>query len=324
MWTLLVSYPQALWHIYQTNACVDNIPALPNRAALGTNETFRAAATELWNTDRTGPYSSFVSHGGFLHLCVISNRTESLVETLLAQDSATFFPAGTDPTVIAGYETRRNTSAQQILGTKSAIFEVPFDGEPSFSLILLKQQSRGTIFLSPDDGSTARGDVEPIINFRTFTHPIHIQFCIEILRFWREFHLTPLMQQTFNPVEITAGPDIVTDEDITEWLRRNMFSSEGHLTGTAALGPRELGGCWDLIWRFMGRLGWVLQIILLCRWSRGRILVQRLMRLGRRRVWWYWVGILSFCVAEQLVCAIEVIFVVFCCQFGSSTWEFHQ
>lgn len=51
------------------------------------------------------------------------------------------------------------------------------------------------------------------------------------------------MQQTFNPVEITAGPDIVTDEDITEWLRRNMFSSEGHLTGTAALGPRELGGC---------------------------------------------------------------------------------
>jgi choline dehydrogenase-like flavoprotein len=215
---------------------------LPNRNSLATNATFRAAATELWNINKTGPYSSFSSHGGFLPLSVISNRTEALVHTLLSQDPAAFFPAGTDPTVIAGYEVRRNVSAHQLLGTKSAILEVPFDGESSFALILLKEQSRGTVFIAPNDDGTGRGAMEPVIDLRTFSNPIDIQFCLDMLRFWRDFHASPAMQEIFAPVEVSPGQNVVSDEDLTEFIRETIFASEGHPIGTAALGPVELGG----------------------------------------------------------------------------------
>lgn len=84
--------------------------------------------------------------------------------------------------------------------------------------------------------------MEPVIDYGTFSNPIDIQFSLDMLRFWRDFHAGAAMQEIFAAVEVTPGADMVSDEDLTEWLRENMVSGDAHLVGTAALGPRELGG----------------------------------------------------------------------------------
>jgi choline dehydrogenase-like flavoprotein len=213
--------------------------------AISANASFRASALDLWFANKTGPFSSNFNYGSFLPLPVISNRTESLVASLLAQDATQYLPAGTHPTVVAGFETRRNASAKQLLGRKSAIVEAIFEGSSAFTPILLKPQSRGTILIAPNDDGvsvTGRGTMEPIINFGTLTNPIDVEFMLEILRFWRSFIMGPAMQEIFAPVETSPGGNVTSDEDITQWLRDNMNPSNGHIIGTAALGPVELGG----------------------------------------------------------------------------------
>lgn len=134
------------------------------------------------------------------------------------------------------------TMAQMFASNRSAELEWLVSGGGTSSIILIKITSRGTIHLSPEDDGDSRGDVEPVVDWRTFSNPIDGNITAEFVKLARWFMQTDAMQETFSPVEVSPGTDVETDEQIVEWIKGRISPSNGHLVGTASLGPKELGG----------------------------------------------------------------------------------
>ncbi|CAI4211169.1 unnamed protein product [Parascedosporium putredinis] len=198
----------------------------PNPNDLGTDAEFTQQALEQWREDKSGPHSANVNAGAFLPLSFVSDRSAEILDAWLAQDAAEFLPENTHPTVIAGYEQQRKVQAEMFDAKNSAELEWLFSGRSSFSIITIKITSRGTILLSPEDDGDAQGHVEPVVDWRTWSNPIDAEMNVEWLKFARWFMQSDAMQDTFGPVEISPAPP----------------PSNGHLIGTAALGPKSLGG----------------------------------------------------------------------------------
>ncbi|KFA54622.1 hypothetical protein S40293_02206 [Stachybotrys chartarum IBT 40293] len=216
----------------------------PNSTTLFLDREYAAEALELWETNKTGPHTTFVNSVAFLPLNFFSNRTEEFVESLLAQDAAEYLPENTDPTVVAGYVQQKQTLARQLRSDASTLLEVPFSGGSSFSIVLCKCVSRGTIHISPNDDGiepTGRGDVEPIVDYRSFSNPLDVDLVVELLRGTRQFMSSDAMVEAFEPVEISPGADL-PEEELREWIASRISPSTGHPIGTASLAPRELGG----------------------------------------------------------------------------------
>ena len=116
-----------------------------------------------------------------------------------------------------------------------------FSGSSSFSLINLRTLSRGTIHLSPDDDGDARGDVEPIADYRALTNPVDVALNRALLTFLRRFAGSDAMVEALDPTEESPLLDEASDE-FEAWLRDRLNPSVAHPSGTCALGPRELGG----------------------------------------------------------------------------------
>ena len=214
----------------------------PNPADLGTDRNFSEQALAQWREDKSGPHSANVNSGAFLPLSFLSNRSSEIIDAWLAQDPAEYLPENTHPTVVAGYEQQRKVQAELFDSKKSAELEWLFSGRSSFSIIMIKITSRGTILLSPEDDGDAQGHVEPLVDWRTWSNPIDGNITVEFLKFARWFMQSPAMQETFAPVELSPGPNIETDEQIRAWIQTRISPSNGHLIGTAALGPKSLGG----------------------------------------------------------------------------------
>jgi choline dehydrogenase-like flavoprotein len=218
---------------------------LPNQDSLGTNASFQAEAQLLWKTSKTGPLAAYVNSGAFLPLRTLSNRTDQIVEAMLAQDPAAYLPKGLHPTLIAGYAQQVKTLARQYKSQKSALLEMLFSGGSTFSMIHLKVMSRGTVYISPNDDGvspTGRGNMEPVVDWRTWSNPIDPQMTVEFVKWVRTFMKSKAMVDTFDPVETNPGPNVVEDADIQAWVRGIVRPSNGHMIGTAALAPLELGG----------------------------------------------------------------------------------
>lgn len=197
------------------------------------------------NISQQGPLTAYVNSGAFLPLSDVSNRTDELVDQLLAQDPAEYLPANVPETVLEGYKTQIHVISELLKSRGTGVIEMPFSGRPSFSIILLKPLSRGQIRLSSsDDGvsPTGRGNEEPIVDWRSYTNPIDLEFVVDFLKWARWFAASPAMVETFDPVEVRPGPTVEDDESIKAWLKGVLSPSNGHLVGTAALGPLELGG----------------------------------------------------------------------------------
>ncbi|MBE3046883.1 hypothetical protein IMZ48_31015, partial [Candidatus Bathyarchaeota archaeon] len=143
---------------------------------------------------------------------------------------------------MAGYAQQMQTMAKMFASNRSAELEWLVSGGGSSSIIFIKTTSRGTIHLSPEDDGEGRGDLEPVVDWRTFSNPIDANITGEFVKLARWFMQTDAMQETFAPVEISPGTDVESDEDIIAWIKGRISPSNGHLIGTATLGPKELGG----------------------------------------------------------------------------------
>lgn len=167
------------------------------------------------------------------------------MESLLAQDPDQYLIEGTDPTVVAGYVSQKQALARQFQSDASTLLEVPFSGGSSFSIVLCKCLSRGTIHLSPNDDGidpTGRGDVEPLVDYRSFSNPLDLDLVVELLKGTRQFMSSDAMVEAFGPVETSPGASMTDEEDLKAWIASRISPSTGHPIGTAALAPRELGG----------------------------------------------------------------------------------
>lgn len=180
--------------------------------------------------------------GAFLPLSFLSNRSEAIIDAYLLQDPAEFLPSNAHSTVVEGYAQQMQTMARMLASRRSAELEWLVSGRGSSSIIMIKSTSRGTIHLSPEDDGDERGNVEPVVDWRTFSNPIDAEMTAEFLKLARWFMQTEAMQETFAPVEISPGVDVESDEEIIEWIKGRISPSNGHLVGTASLGPKELGG----------------------------------------------------------------------------------
>jgi choline dehydrogenase-like flavoprotein len=133
---------------------------------------------------------------------------------------------------------------RQLRSRKSAIGEIPFAGATSnYNPVLLKYFSRGSIGLAPnDDGATPSGpgNVEPVVDFRAFTHPLDIELAVDFLKWIRLFFASHDMVEAFDPVMVV--PNATTDEEMKQFFRSALNPTTGHFSGTAKVAPRELGG----------------------------------------------------------------------------------
>jgi choline dehydrogenase-like flavoprotein len=217
----------------------------PNSTTLARDADFAAQALDLWKANKTGPYTTYVNSVIFLPLNAITNRTDEIVEKMLAQDPAEYLHEDTDPTVVAGYVQQKKTLARQFKSDASTLLEVPFSGGSSFSIVLCKCVSRGTIHISPDDDGvevSGRGNVEPIVDYRSFSNPVDLDLIVELLRGTRDIMTSGPMVEAFDPVETSPGADITDAEEIKKWVAGRISPSTGHPIGTASMAPRELGG----------------------------------------------------------------------------------
>jgi choline dehydrogenase-like flavoprotein len=126
--------------------------------------------------------------------------------------------------------------ADMMLAKDNAFLELPLTANPSYSVVLIKVLSRGTVMLNPKDKYA-----DPIVDFHTYGIPSDRAVMRSILRFIRKFHATPSMQE-LGPVEVSPGADLITDEQLDEWLRKTTQCSTAHNSCSNPMMARELGG----------------------------------------------------------------------------------
>jgi choline dehydrogenase-like flavoprotein len=229
---------------------------------LQTDPDFAAEALELWETNKTGksstitekstlsddllgPYTAYLNSVAFLPLNLISDKTDEIVQSILDQDPGEYLHPDSDSTVIAGYVQQKKTLAKQLQSDKSTLLEVPFSGNPFFSTVMLKSLSRGTLHLSPDDDGvdpSGRGDMEPVLDFRTFSNPADLDLVVEMIKGVRGFMGSEPMMEAFGAVETSPGENMTDEDELKALIARMMSPSTAHPIGTAAMAPRELGG----------------------------------------------------------------------------------
>jgi choline dehydrogenase-like flavoprotein len=222
-------------------------PVFPNPNNLTENSSYAVEADALWEANKTGPYSMRVNTAAFLPLSVITDEWDAMADKILAQadDPGAYLPAGVHPTVAAGYAEQLRTLARQYASPRSAVYELPFSGNATMVPIFVKPLSRGTVHISPDDDGvdpSGRGDAEPLVDYRTLSNPLDLDTAVAMFRFVRQFVGSGAMAETFHPKETAPGPDVASEEEIRAWIARDGQPSNGHSTGTARIGPRELGG----------------------------------------------------------------------------------
>lgn len=197
-------------------------------------------ANEQWENFRRGPYSQSTPNlAGMIPLKQLS-RTKwvSIVEAYKSQNVASYLPNTYTPELIHGYEAQRDILADSMTREDNAVLEFPIAAAGTILLVLTKPASRGTVTLNQTDVYA-----EPILNYGTHTNPVDILVASEALRFSRRYHQTPTMSTSFAPVEVLPAPGTATkDEELEYYTRSTGGSTTGHLSGTCAMMPREMGG----------------------------------------------------------------------------------
>jgi choline dehydrogenase-like flavoprotein len=213
------------------------VSVFPTQADLTRNSTFAADAQTQWANGKKGPYTAYVNSGVWLPFPVFSNQTEALVDKIRAQAPGEYLPPDLDPTLIAGYVLQKQVLVQQLRSNQSAWLESLFFGQTSGAAIMQHIFSRGTVHISPSDDGL---DTDPIIDYRAFSNPLDLDLNVELLRGVRWYMGHEAMVAALQPTE--TSPRIYDDAEIRAWMRRTINPDVAHQVGTAALGPKQLGG----------------------------------------------------------------------------------
>ncbi|KAH9223845.1 hypothetical protein DL95DRAFT_272821, partial [Leptodontidium sp. 2 PMI_412] len=223
-------------------------PVLPNRASLLNNQTFAAWALELWETNRTGPYS--IAQGGGAALAQVGlpviapDVYTSIASDISSLDPASVLPPGTDPTIIAGYRAQLKLMAGAARSKNTAWLQMGLGGNP-FGIpdqwvFNIHPLSRGTVHLNPLDP-----DGEPLVDYRMLSNPIDIRVAIALFKGTRAYFTSQGAMKRLSPVETKPGLNVTSDADIEDYLRRTLDPSQYHPVGTCPKMPLKLGGVVD-------------------------------------------------------------------------------
>ncbi|KAI1114157.1 GMC oxidoreductase [Nemania sp. NC0429] len=227
-----------------TSITLQNFTVHPNPTDMYSNRNFSAWAQEVWNANKTGPYSLGVGNvAAWLGMPVIAPDTfEQIASKLEKLDHAASLPSNTHPTVVAGYKAQMKDMAAAMRSPNTAFYNhVLTGGGSSGTIVDLHPLSRGTVNIDTADPFGR----EPVVDYRALTNPVDLDVMVEIVRFTRRYyfetrlrHLAP--RQVQPPASASSEP-----EDLKRFLRQNVNPSYFHPVGTCAMMPRELGGVVD-------------------------------------------------------------------------------
>lgn len=178
------------------------------------------------------------------------DRWASILTILQRQNSSEFLPLTYTEEQLAGFEAQKLLLIDSFRRSDNAAIEVPFDGGSSFSTVMTKSLSRGTVLLNPNDIYS-----EPTLDFGTFTNPLDAYIMVESYHFIRRWHATSILVKSFRPTEIQPGADIKGHDELELIARNTTTPTIGHLSGTCALAPRRLGGVVGTDLRVYGTIG---------------------------------------------------------------------
>ena len=153
-----------------------------------------------------------------------------------AQNASQHLPASYGPDERKGYLAQLKLLTEAYLSPKSAMLEVPFSGGDTKTLVIQKQLARGTIKLNDTDRYA-----EPIVDYNLLSNPVDIEIIIAMVRTVRKWYATKEMAQ-LTPKELTPGPSVVSDADLSQWVRNSLGGSTAHGCCTSPMMPREQGG----------------------------------------------------------------------------------
>ncbi|KAL4258094.1 GMC oxidoreductase family protein [Pleurotus pulmonarius] len=128
---------------------------------------------------------------------------------------------------------------------KAAIAPVdpPAPGKRYLSLVAATNYnfSRGSIHSVSNDPN-----VSPAINPRYFSRKSDLKVLVEMVKFNRKLATTAPLTEVFgtSPKEVNPGPNVQTDEEIANWIKK-VVSSTFHPAGTCSMLPKELDGVVD-------------------------------------------------------------------------------
>ncbi|KAG4437134.1 hypothetical protein IFR05_007396 [Cadophora sp. M221] len=223
-------------------------PVLPNRASLLNNQTFAAWALELWEANRTGPYS--IAQGGGAALAQVGlpviapDVYSSIASDISILDPASVLPPGTDATIIAGYGAQLKLMAAAARSKNTAWLQMGLGGNP-FGIpdqwvFNIHPLSRGTVHLNPSDPNG-----EPLVDYRMLSNPVDIRVAIALFKGTRAYFSSQGAMKTLTPVETKPGLNVTSNADIEDYLRRTLDPSQYHPVGTCPKMPLKLGGVVD-------------------------------------------------------------------------------
>jgi choline dehydrogenase-like flavoprotein len=204
----------------------------------------------LYRLNKTGPRTV----GGsnlltFIPLEMMSGPafTQQYISDYREQSPSEFLHPDTHPSVVAGYSVQKEILTRRLARNDMAAAE--FSCAKAFTFIIAQHPfSRGHVHITSP--STF---VPPEIDFRYGSNPLDFTILVESVKWLRKAYATPHLAQ-YNPVEIAPGPEVTSDEGITEWIKTTM-DTMFHSCCTNAMMPKRLGGVVDSELRVWGIQG---------------------------------------------------------------------
>lgn len=221
----------------------------PTPDSLGTNAAFDNRASELYYTNRTGPYTMVFEGGTSVAYLPLRNTTanyKDIIQAARKVDLSKILPAGADKSVLAGYKAQVQIVLDLYGRFDATVHESTFSGSIYNPIAMLKPLSRGSITINSTDPFA-----DPVIDFGTYMHSGDLAVAVATVKRNREWFKTPAMQE-IGLQEVTPGPQYTSDTAIAAQLRKITLSSWQHPSGTLGMLPRKLGGVVDSQLRVYG------------------------------------------------------------------------
>ncbi|KAF2468008.1 FAD/NAD(P)-binding domain-containing protein, partial [Lindgomyces ingoldianus] len=82
---------------------------------------------------------------------------------------------------------------------------------------------------------------DPVVEFRTFSNPLDMQQAISFIRYTRKYTNGPGLAD-LRPRESGPGENVTSDAGIEKYIWNVTYPISFHISGTASMVPKELGG----------------------------------------------------------------------------------
>jgi choline dehydrogenase len=211
----------------------------PNGGSLDVNETYNAEQLALYQSAHKGAYTLVRGTGNNIVLLPLKNTTisyQSIINLAASQNATALLPAGTHPTVVAGYKVQRKILRQNYASYGTSIGSISWNTGPQTSIYMIKPFSRGTI-------TTVTTDIliDPVLDFGALTDPTDLEVMVALVRKNRQI-MAQAPMQALGPTELLPGDAMLSDEDLKAVLRDNLDPTNAHMCCTTAMLSKSLGG----------------------------------------------------------------------------------